>query len=264
MASITPKRTLVLTHEDVIRHNKDGDGLWIILDQAVLDVQEFQFRHPGGRLVLQRHAPRRNNKAIGHNDHIDASEAFRRAGHGPKARQMLATLQVGVLTEEDTAKQQRASHQSLNHHQQQQQHAFSSSSLLPSEWAKFVVFVLNILPTVATFVSYWYLICNRNNNDGDGRDVIPTVGHLFHEIFTKVYLPNQLGLALGFIADYVLIPDCRTNFHRLEQAGFSKGIRLCLHVRGVLWFPSHIGAPLLALCTRCSLYKIPLRIGTGD
>jgi len=181
----------MITHEDIAKNNTEG-GLWVVLNNKVLDLGVFQFQHPGGRCVLHQIPTGQ-----------DASEAFLRAGHDRHAESILRKLEVGVL--ESSQNRQPVG---LHH---------------PLSWRELLVFIITFAGTAVTFLSYFFLLCNRNSGlpftrAGSG---LSTIQELMVEIFSTIYLPTQILLACGFAADFLLVKECRQNFVRLRKAGYS-------------------------------------------
>jgi cytochrome b5 len=73
---------LVVTLEDVKRHNKVGD-LWLALDGLIYDLSHYD--HPGGLSILLEHAGR------------DATNEFERQNHSDDAYVVLKTFLIAKL-----------------------------------------------------------------------------------------------------------------------------------------------------------------------
>lgn len=73
-----------LTKEDVATHNKP-ENLWVIVDEDVYDLSQFQEEHPGGKKILQRVGGK------------DASKQFWKYHNDSILKKYKAQLQVGSL-----------------------------------------------------------------------------------------------------------------------------------------------------------------------
>ncbi|KAL2842686.1 cytochrome b5-like heme/steroid binding domain-containing protein [Aspergillus pseudoustus] len=73
-----------LTYEEVERHASAKD-LFVIVHDRVYDITDFLEEHPGGTDVLLE---------LGG---LDATKAFEEVDHSADARELLKSLQVGVL-----------------------------------------------------------------------------------------------------------------------------------------------------------------------
>jgi cytochrome b involved in lipid metabolism len=183
--AVAPHRKRTITREEVAKHNKDGD-LWVVLDGMVLDVSEFQFCHPGGRLVLHESAGQ------------DVSNSYRNAGHSKRARKVVERLKIGNVPDEATPIR----------------NCHLGAAAGDSKWREFFVFVLSFVATAITVFSYWSLICNREAE-------IETFSELVTEIMTTNYIPTQIFLGSFIVADFLLLKESRKNFARVQRAGFS-------------------------------------------
>lgn len=74
---------------DVVLHNDDDHGYWLVLDGRVYDLTEFAHLHPGGFKIIRSYA------------RLDGSDAFQKVGHhaDPRVMAMLRAFQIGELRE---------------------------------------------------------------------------------------------------------------------------------------------------------------------
>ncbi|KAL5360486.1 cytochrome b5-like heme/steroid binding domain-containing protein [Aspergillus floccosus] len=92
MSTATPEKSLaVYSREQVAEHNKTGD-FWMIINQEVYDVTEFESEHPGGGKVLLRVAGK------------DATKEFQKYHRDAILRRYKERLQIGVVNSAPPAK----------------------------------------------------------------------------------------------------------------------------------------------------------------
>lgn len=71
--------------EEISKHNTES-SCWIVVYNKVFDVTPFLDKHPGGGKIIVKTAGK------------DATEAYERAFHSPKARGMLKGYLIGKLS----------------------------------------------------------------------------------------------------------------------------------------------------------------------
>ncbi|CAE7880546.1 Cyt-b5 [Symbiodinium sp. KB8] len=87
--SVSKPQSKLWSRAEVLREVQDGERLLIILHNAVYDVREWTSQHPGGDEVILEYVGK------------DATSEFEALGHSKGAREMLKSLCVGGLVEED-------------------------------------------------------------------------------------------------------------------------------------------------------------------
>lgn len=83
----------VIDASEVVSHNNDDDGYWLIIDGRVYDVTGFSALHPGGSKIIRSYAG------------MDATDAYRRARHdvNPEVHAMLPMYEIGAVRRLDFA-----------------------------------------------------------------------------------------------------------------------------------------------------------------
>ncbi|BEI80212.1 hypothetical protein CcaverHIS002_0107410 [Cutaneotrichosporon cavernicola] len=79
-----------------LKTHKTRKSLWLSIHHSVYDVTKFIDEHPGGDEVLLEEAGR------------DATEAFEDVGHSDEARELLKTLLIGKLNQDDVGNLKKA------------------------------------------------------------------------------------------------------------------------------------------------------------
>jgi cytochrome b involved in lipid metabolism len=74
----------LIKYEELARHNKSSD-LWLAINDRVYDLTPYVNEHPGGPLILQKHAGK------------IASYAFELAAHGDGAKKKMREFEVGRI-----------------------------------------------------------------------------------------------------------------------------------------------------------------------
>ena len=72
---------------EVVLHNNDEEGYWLIIDGRVYDMSEFAHLHPGGFKIIRAYAG------------MDATHAYQKVGHhgSPEIAAMLGLYEIGVV-----------------------------------------------------------------------------------------------------------------------------------------------------------------------
>ncbi|XP_052859667.1 cytochrome b5-like [Anopheles cruzii] len=92
-----PAEVRQYTMADVaLRDGKNGTRTWIVVSDIVYDVTDYMENHPGGSELITEWAGK------------DGTKDFDDFGHSSDAMKELKTLQIGVLVEEDRAKNRKA------------------------------------------------------------------------------------------------------------------------------------------------------------
>jgi cytochrome b involved in lipid metabolism len=72
---------------EVVMHNNDAHGRWLVVDGKVYDVDEFRFLHPGGDKIVAAYCG------------IDATDAYQRVQHhvNPEVAALLTMHEIGAI-----------------------------------------------------------------------------------------------------------------------------------------------------------------------
>ncbi|XP_054162880.1 uncharacterized protein LOC128960771 [Oppia nitens] len=79
------KKLKVLDMDEVVGHQEQDRGFWIVIDGLVYDISKFIDKHPGGDEVLREVAG------------TDASQRFAEIGHSDDARTLMIGYRIGRL-----------------------------------------------------------------------------------------------------------------------------------------------------------------------
>lgn len=86
--TITPKQTDgFFSISDIVLHNHEEQGYWLVIDDVVYDITAYGHEHPGGFKILRAY--------VG----MDATPAYQRVGHhqNQEVQAMLAAYKIGVV-----------------------------------------------------------------------------------------------------------------------------------------------------------------------
>jgi sulfite reductase alpha subunit-like flavoprotein/cytochrome b involved in lipid metabolism len=77
----------VIDASDVVLHNNDYDGYWVVIEGRTYDLTQFAAMHPGGAKIIHSYAG------------MDATDAYRKVLHdrNPEVHSMLAMNEIGVV-----------------------------------------------------------------------------------------------------------------------------------------------------------------------
>jgi len=74
----------LITENELLKNNKDGK-LWILIDNKVYDLTEYQNEHPGSDSILHDVMD------------IDATQEFQDVGHSTEADKIKESYQIGII-----------------------------------------------------------------------------------------------------------------------------------------------------------------------
>ena len=105
----------IITEDELLKNNKDGK-LWLLINNKVYDLTEYQNDHPGSDTILQ--------DVI----NTDATQEFEDVGHSSEASQIKDKYQIGII---DLNSLNKLSIPKLNNQIEKENISFKSEFLIP-------------------------------------------------------------------------------------------------------------------------------------